>query len=275
MAEALANKPSTLILTPHPHCSPIPHPPHPSAHAPPPPHPHCSVPHPPHPSAHAPPPPHPQVAEALTKGGSINGCRPDAECVISLDLRNNFPLRSANVLAKVLTQLPALRSLNCSGCLSLQGLPPLIADLSPTLTELDLHGCGSMAYLPEAITALTTLTTLSLGSGLKALPPDLGRLASLRVLHAANLCVLERLPPTFAHLTSLEEAHLSGWSSLRELPDDLFGLPRLRLLALGCRPQRAPLTALPATIGRLAPTLEVGCMDMYVHVCVQLPSRVS
>ena len=216
-----------------------------------------------------------KVAEALEKGGSINGKRVDAGCLVALDLRDNIPVRSSNVLGRVIEKLPALESLSLSGCVSLQGVPDTIGymGLASTLTELDINGCSSIMSLPDSICHLTHLTTLTLCNGIKGLPEDFGCLSALRILNAPHLYAVRQLPTTFVQLTALEELDMQGWSSLQALPNEFFHLPRLRALNLGSRPFHAPLNALPPSIGDCS-TLESLDLQSWLNL-YELPESIG
>ena len=213
-----------------------------------------------------------KVGSALADGHSINGVRVEAERLTALDLRDNTPVRSVNVLGKVLRQLTALERLDLSGCLSLQGLPAGIS-LLEKLRELDLSGCTSMLSLPESFCEMASLEHLTLGNALAKLPDGFGRLSRLLTLHAANLYRIQQLPPTWDGLACLEELHLPGWSNLATLDDRFFATAHVTVLHFGSRPARAPLTALPASVRLFARLSDLDLQD-WLNLAV-LPDAVG
>ena len=58
-----------------------------------------------------------------------------------------------------LGQLPKLRSLSLHACVGLEALPPMGGLTS--LTSLDLSRCEQLVRLPEGLTELAALSTLS------------------------------------------------------------------------------------------------------------------
>ncbi len=81
--------------------------------------------------------------------------------------------------------------------------------------------------------------------GLKALPPEIGQLASLTTLHLQEN-ILSTLPPEVGSLSLLRRLYLSR-NELRELPPEIRNLTLLEELFL----QRNRLSTLPPEIGML------------------------
>ena len=224
-----------------------------------------------------------QLAEALAAGSTICGRRFDPERVTELNLSDNTSVRSSRPLGRVLCQLPRLAMLRLSGCAQLSELPDEVGDCA-TLHTLDLQGCMSLRELPDALCGLgSTLAEIHLHrSGLRSLPQGFHRLAALRVLHisgrASSPCPIEELPASVCELTNLVEVSLVEFGHLLAVPDELFALPRLRVLTLGgFRAVTAPLSA---AIGR-AQALEhlslqswpsVVCLPEELGNCAELQS---
>ncbi len=105
-------------------------------------------------------------------------------------------------------------------------LPPEIALLS-NLKVLSVTG-NRLTTLPEAIFD-TRLEELYLaGNSLKALPPGIGRLRSLRKLYVGE-AQLRSLPAELGALTELRALHVPN-NLLTVLPRELEGLSRLQVL---------------------------------------------
>jgi internalin A len=111
--------------------------------------------------------------------------------------------------------------------------------------ELDLSGLGLTALPPE-IGRLASLQSLDLsGNQITALPPEIGGLTSLQSLDLQDNR-LTALPPGIGGLTSLQSLDLSH-NRLTVLPPEIGGLTSLRNLNL----RDNQITALPPEIGRL------------------------
>lgn len=125
---------------------------------------------------------------------------------------------------------------------------------------VDLSG-QKLRELPPGIEQLDALEELNLGARvfdnglrwdadieqnhLQTLPPEIGRLSRLRVLHL-NSNELSTLPPEFARLQNLELLNLYN-NPLHTLPDAVCALSGLReLVADKCR-----LSTIPAQIAQL------------------------
>ena len=93
------------------------------------------------------------------------------------------------------------------------------------------------------------------GSGLHALPPEIGKASAVRRLHL-NANALTELPHEIGALENLQELYLHD-NHLLELPDSLSSLRNLRHLRL----DRNCLVFLPETIGRLESLLDLVIKD--------------
>lgn len=112
--------------------------------------------------------------------------------------------------------------------------------------ELDLSNRNLTSVPDEIFTLSSSLTTLTLsGNQLEHLPPEIGELAKLRVLHAGGNRLTD-LPPQLARLTRLHTLDLSG-NQLASLPAQLSQLRNLRDLMLS----RNELAVVPPVVPRL------------------------
>lgn len=149
-------------------------------------------------------------------------------------------LESLNLVASGLTGLPdevfQLKRLTVLDA-SFNSLPDFPKDVVRLrqLRSLDLSSNSfSLRDAPETLVPLTELdqlNTLKLwGTGLRELPPEIGRLHNLTTLELGDNH-LKGLPPEFAQLTKLNTLGLHA-NDLTALPDELGSLGQLRSLDL-------------------------------------------
>jgi hypothetical protein len=141
---------------------------------------------------------------------------------------------SVPALSLLIDELPALRSLDLSYCLSVSTLPEATCvRLAGSLHSLCLDGCIGLQKL-EGLGKLTALQRLSLHGcrHLKALPESIRFLdASLRYLDISGCLKMVRLPATIGGLFALRYMDLKGCDGLSFLPD-LSRLERLLSIRL-------------------------------------------
>eukprot|EP00961_Rhodomonas_salina_P039961 537288-Rhodomonas_salina.3 len=173
-----------------------------------------------------------------------------AGCSLTWALCGSGCGRGARALPAGARRLPKLQRLNINGNL-ISALHPM-----PQLTELRMESnalqaltraCGAAQALPAAITALTSLTLLSMAQNrLASLPDSLPlHLTSLVTLQlASNL--LDSLPASFSALTCLSLLDLSK-NRLASAPPCLRPLSAMNRLVLAGNPpliaSRLPLPA--------------------------------
>eukprot|EP00611_Tribonema_gayanum_P001964 TRINITY_DN11458_c0_g1_i1.p1 TRINITY_DN11458_c0_g1~~TRINITY_DN11458_c0_g1_i1.p1 ORF type:complete len:652 (-),score=138.77 TRINITY_DN11458_c0_g1_i1:146-2101(-) len=144
---------------------------------------------------------------------------------------------------------PALTSLSVSNCYGIARIPDSISELT-TLTSLSFVRCGIIS-LPETIGELTALTALSVKScgQLRALPDSISGLTRLTALSLHECRELRHLPDGIGDLTALTTLHLSRCFALGAIPETIGGLCALTTLNL----QKCySLTCLPDSLGSLA-----------------------
>lgn len=112
-------------------------------------------------------------------------------------------------------------------------------------TELDLSS-SLLESLPEGLSKLAGLKSLSLYENLLASVSEIGQLADLESLILSDNS-LDALPPEFGNLTKLTELCLSR-NALEEFPNAILGLTGLRELELDGN----LLKAIPSSIGKLS-----------------------
>jgi len=104
-----------------------------------------------------------------------------------------------------------------------------------------------LTSLPPETGRLSSLRGLDLGNNqLTSLPLEMGLLSSLRLLYLTHN-QLTSIPPEMGHLTSLQKLHLSH-NRLTSLPPEIGHLSSLRGLDLG----NNQLTSLPPDVGLLS-----------------------
>ncbi|GJP39940.1 hypothetical protein CLOM_g14082 [Closterium sp. NIES-68] len=142
----------------------------------------------------------------------------------------------------------SLERLLITDCRELERFPQDIADLLPSLRELSLDWCPTIAELPEAFLSLSRLDCLKITSceNLSSLPRNFGRLPALKSLVLEDL-FLSDLPDSLCHLSSLETLFLIGCREIRQLPPGFCYLTALKTLCLVELLQ----IVLPASIGAL------------------------
>lgn len=123
---------------------------------------------------------------------------------------------------------------------------PTMPRLQPS--QLELCDCFWMTSLPDSITRLTALTSLSIaGSSLKTLPDQLP--PTLRQLSLSGCEELTALPDTITQLTALQQLQVVDCGSFWVLPCSLGQLTGLSELSVTCSRE---LSSLPAGIGLLS-----------------------
>lgn len=178
-------------------------------------------------------------------------------------------------LPESIGRLSALRQLDLRRNL-LPTLPPTIGALE-ALEDLDVVDCP-LRELPQELGALQRLKTLKIGSTLDpgsvgyadgygrrgdlTLPP-LGRLSQLRMLEARN-AGLRALPADVGGLASLELVYLDQ-NQLTELPEEFYALPKVRVLSL------LENVFWPAAHARVVAWAKARGLPTYVGGSVRLP----
>ena len=82
---------------------------------------------------------------------------------------------------------------------SLTEVPPDLAQLAPTLTQLDVSR-NPISTLPPFITSLTKLELLNFGNTLiREMPQNIGDLTDLRIIDL-KITLIHKLPDSFAKL---------------------------------------------------------------------------
>ncbi|CAI7844975.1 unnamed protein product [Closterium sp. NIES-53] len=181
-------------------------------------------------------------------------------------------LRAFSLLAGRFTHLPksialatALQQLALHNLHSLTALPRDLGNLS-SLRGLEIVECSELVGLPASLCLLSCLTRLTVSEcpALAALPHAMGvGLHSLREL-TLSCKSLTHLPPSFFKLTALEQLSIVHLPCVKgPLPDAFSRFTRLRDLSLVAMPH---LTALPASLAALAPTLTSLRVDGCSHL---------
>lgn len=133
-------------------------------------------------------------------------------------------------------------------------------------TSLDLSHLG-LTVLPPEIGQLSSLTVLHLTDNqLTALPPEIGRLSALTVLYLANN-QLSALPPEIGQLSALTYLSLSN-NQLTVLPPQIGQLRALTTLSFS----NNRLTALPPEIGQLSALTVLSLTD---NQLTELPPQIG
>lgn len=161
-------------------------------------------------------------------------------------------------------RLKELRLLTLSSSNALRSLPDDLGDAPQLGGEFELGALSKLAALPASFARLQHVTLLRLPPGLLApepiagmkglrelrvqgvdhLPDDLGALAELRFLDAAD-CAIAALPASLGAARALHTLSLAR-TRLTALPESLGELPALRNLDL----EGTPLEALPEALGQ-------------------------
>ncbi|GJP40028.1 hypothetical protein CLOM_g24322 [Closterium sp. NIES-68] len=205
----------------------------------------------------------------------------DIACRVRDQIR--IPLNSISTLSRVLQQLssiPRLRKIAISP-FSMTHVPDSIlfriADTCPDLTELYIGATDRAfaydSFSEDALCSLfskcTRLEDLHLycKDYIEAIPPSIGRLASLTNLHLVARGV-KLLPDTFTSLQSLRRLVLD-MSELADLPRDFWKMTLLESLHLEkCR----QLDSLPESLSQLASLTRLSVNDCYR---LQLPGSLT
>ncbi|WP_434348833.1 leucine-rich repeat domain-containing protein [Myxococcus virescens] len=125
--------------------------------------------------------------------------------------------------------------------------PAALFDKFPRDSKELLFNGRKLGELPALIGEFTELESLWVRTtGIKAVPPELGRLSKLKKLDLSFNPELTELPPDLGDLESLESLNLNR-TGLTTLPDALERLKRLTFLDL----QSTPLTTLPPVLFRM------------------------
>ncbi|CAI5527090.1 unnamed protein product [Closterium sp. Naga37s-1] len=172
-----------------------------------------------------------------------------------------------------------LERLLLKGCEGLERLPDDMGERLPRLRDLSICACKKLSELPEQLTALSCLETLTISScSLVTLPESFGWLPALKTLTLSHVRI-SGLPASFHQLTSLETFNLLHSTSFRfpaafgdltalqclyilkgpysMLPNDVGGLARLKELAL------AKLPHLPQVLKSLPHSLDILSLGTY------------
>ncbi|KAL3744249.1 hypothetical protein ACJRO7_013498 [Eucalyptus globulus] len=149
-----------------------------------------------------------------------------------------------------------LKVLNLRGCCKLKGIPDLSAFQNLEilvlaycfqlekihhsigevrgLVSLDLSQCGKVQVLPEEMGKLKELKELNIRKTyIKEIPPWIGSLKKLEILHTHNCKLLVGLPDSISHLVNLLTLDLSGCINLDRLPESIGSFVKLQRLSLG------------------------------------------
>lgn len=125
--------------------------------------------------------------------------------------------------------------------------PAALFDKFPRDSKELLFNGRKLGEMPALIGEFTELESLWVRTtGIKAVPPELGRLSKLKKLDLSFNPELTELPPELGDLESLESLNLNR-TGLTTLPDALERLKRLTFLDL----QSTPLTTLPPVLFRM------------------------
>ncbi|KAJ4769313.1 Rp3-like disease resistance protein [Rhynchospora pubera] len=101
-------------------------------------------------------------------------------------------------------QSNSIRSINFRGCEALEEIPGSIVNLA-SLARLDLSQCKKLKCLPHAIGNLQNLHLMNLqGSGIQKLPSSMCKLDNLKTLKLDNIS-LDGMPVGIGKLTKLQE----------------------------------------------------------------------
>ncbi len=134
------------------------------------------------------------------------------------------------------------------------------------ITDLNLYHLNLKAFPPE-IGSLTSLRSLSLNENpLRSLPPQIGNLERLRKLSIEGN-QLRSLPAEIGALGDLRELRLA-WNKLNSLPPEIGGLSSLQSLDVSDN----QLRSLPSQIGTLR-TLQ--CLDLQINQLRSLPPEIG
>lgn len=165
-----------------------------------------------------------------------------------LNLNNNV---FTEPLPESLEQLSKLRRLELSNC-GLKEFPAFIFSLKE-LVYLDLSN-NFIEEIPEEISQLTNLETLSLGNSkevrcnhISAIPPGMGKLVNLQHLDL-TFNKVKHIPEEFGQLTSLKSLMLND-NQMTALPPVLGELENLVMLNLTNNTFTEPL---PESLGQLS-----------------------
>eukprot|EP01018_Ginkgo_biloba_P023509 Gb_17378 [translate_table: standard] len=145
-----------------------------------------------------------------------------------LDLSDCSKLK---MLPDSFSQLIKLQYLCLKGCCSLLISREVLGNIS-SLEDLNFARCKKLDVLPMQITCQTSLRNLSLlGTSLKELPNDIGKLRNLKVLEIESN-FLTMLPPSLGNLSCLVMLSLQNCKSLQSIPECVGQLKHLETLTI-------------------------------------------
>ncbi|XP_039164668.1 disease resistance protein RPV1-like [Eucalyptus grandis] len=166
---------------------------------------------------------------------------------------------------KVTPDLSTFRNLEIlifADCFRLKQIHHSIGEVR-SLISLDLSECGHLQVLPREMGKLKELKELNIDkTAIEEIPPCIGSLKKLEILHARGCKSLVRLPDSIGHLINLSTLCVRGCKSFVNLPDSIGHLINLSTLcAHGC----TSLVNLPNSIGHL-----INLLTLELNVCISL-----
>uniref|UniRef100_A0A383WLM0 Uncharacterized protein n=1 Tax=Tetradesmus obliquus TaxID=3088 RepID=A0A383WLM0_TETOB len=135
-------------------------------------------------------------------------------------------------LPESISRLCNLRELILFGCKKLTDLSYANLCSFTELTLLWLDQCEAFTSLPDSISCLTSLQTLSMKrcDQLTHVPGQLGALTALQILDLSSCRELRQLPESLGQLQKLQELLLPSCNSLEQLPHSIGGMRSLTRL---------------------------------------------
>ena len=121
--------------------------------------------------------------------------------------------------------------------------------LTGRVVGLELRGDGASSQIPAALAQLSALEALDLSSMTGTIPPELGMLASLRVLDLQWNGLTGTIPPELGRLSNLQVLALASSNLVGEIPPQLGALSNLRELDLSWNDLTG---AVPSELGQLS-----------------------
>lgn len=171
-----------------------------------------------------------------------------------------------------ISKLSNLKELDLSQT-RITSLPSDIGSLS-NLETLDLSSCIKLEDIPNGISQLTALKSLSLRgcSKIKFLPEDIGNLQNLTTLSVNECSDLVAIPNSFTQLNLSGDLNFGQCKSLVKLPDNLSEMENITgLMLMECK----SLVSIPNNLGNYIQTINISDCSLIESLPTGIASMAS
>lgn len=199
-------------------------------------------------------------------------CLPSSIC--NLTALEQLDLDGCLTLQRLPDRLGNMKSLSVlrAGCTAITTVPESIECLSK-LVILKLYKCKRLCFLPNTLCNLRRVEQLTLYgySNVEALPCELGKMESLKIL-SAEYTAITSLPESIGHLNKLNKLLLHSCKELRYLPSSICNLKAVECLDLNyC----SNLQELPENIGNMKSLKMLQAVETAITTLPESTGRLS